>query len=168
MSQLPGAVILINNDVNDTVLATLGGQLLLDGYMTDTVFNSVIALNPNYMNTVHSDGYRILVILSDFRDLTNRNLADVVIFFAHGMANVMKNNLGPPTLSLPIARLNIYALLRANNSSQVVILPTTPSRRQSTLQGPLRQLLIDDFDPSGVHDANIDCELFNQDFINRK
>jgi hypothetical protein len=122
---LPPAIVFINADIDNQIRATLTTQLFLNEVMSDTEFDSRVSADPNYPINVHLQGLRILVVRQNYQDFTNRTLADVVIFVNQGQAVVEKNNFGPPGLSLPIARLNIYALLRSVGSSFVVILPGT-------------------------------------------
>jgi hypothetical protein len=167
--QIPSAIIFVNNDLDGYLQATLEKQLFIAESMTDVEFNARVVAIPNYPDIVHLQGLRILVIRETFRDYTNRNLADVVIFVKGGLATILKNNLGPPGLSLPVERLNIYALLRYNNSTSVIIVPSQPSYPFPRI-GPGgivgEELRADD--ASGVHAANTDNEFNNPDFINRK
>jgi len=165
MSTLPPAIIFINNDFNSTTIDTLASQLHLDGYISFDEFNSRVVADPNYPAVVHLQGQRIMVMLPTFQDTTNRALADVVLFYNQGQVTVLKNNFGPPGLSLPIARLNIYVLLRDVGSKYVVILPPSSTAPPRSLGG----IVVDQgADSSGVHDPNPDSEKNNLDFINRK
>jgi hypothetical protein len=158
---------IVNGDgyINSLTKQTLVTQLYLSETMTFKEFNSRVASDPNYARVVHLQGYRILVILPNFYDTTNRNLADMVLFYNQGQVTVLKNNFGPPGLSLPIQRINIYTLLRDVGSSSVVILPITATNPPRTLGG----IVVDELaDASGVHDPNSDNEYNNPDFINRK
>ena len=147
---LPGAVIFINSDeltreidgyfftdgyyqdgykvnpdgyINSITLGILKSQLYINESMTFKEFNDRVAFDPNYPNIIRLQGQRILVILQWMRDYTNRDLADIVLFYTHGQVVVEKNKFGPPGLSLPANRINIYTLLREVGSSAVVILP---------------------------------------------
>lgn len=171
---VPAAIIFLNADINDTVKNTLVSQLYIDESMTFAEFNSRQTVDPNYAKIVHLQGRRILVILPTFRDLTNRTLADVVLFYNQGQVTVEKNNFGPPGLSLPIARVNIYTLLRYNNSPGVVILPNVP-----TIQPGQDEELSETFGGGGIVTDELNAstpgmliedpdEDDNQDFINRK
>ena len=163
---LPAAIFFVNADIDSGIKATLTTQMFIDEVLTDTEFDSRVQSDPTYPDLVHLNGIRILVIRQNFRDYTNRNLADVVIFVKQGQATVEKNNFGPPGLSLPIQRITMYDLLRYNKSNQVVVLPPTP--------GPppafgLRGIVADELaDTSGVHAPNQDNESNNPNFINRK
>lgn len=162
---LPPAIIFINSDFNNITQNTLVSQLYINETLTFIEFNARVATDPNYATIVHLQGYRILVILPSLRDLTNRTLADIVLFYNQGQVTVEKNNLGPPGLSLPIDRLNIYVLLRDVGSASVVILPITSTRPPRSLGG----IVVDELaDASGVHDRNPDNIYNNEEFINRK
>lgn len=183
---LPPAIIFINADINSTTQSTLTSQLYVNEVMAFSEFNNRMSVDPTYVNNIHLQSLRILVILPTFQDFTNRNLADVVLFYNQGQVTVEKNNFGPPGLSLPIARLNMYELLRYNNSPYVVILPTTvtqppgsgddgkfpfgTSTKPRTPNHPgIGGIVADQLaDTSGVYEANPDNEYNNPDFINRK
>ncbi len=146
---LPPAIIFINSDpltitpdgyfvdgysvnpdgyINDITRQTLETQLFLDEVMTLKEFNTRVEVDPNYPTIVHLQRYRVMVIVPDYHDHTNRELADVVLFYSHGLVKVEKNKYGPPGLTLPLIRLNIYALLRDVGSPYVVILPPKPPK----------------------------------------
>lgn len=73
-------------------------------------FDGYVAQNPTWPIDVHLDGYRILV-LRDLWDLTNRSLADIVLFAKGGLVSVECNNYGPPGATLPIARAYLTDLI---------------------------------------------------------
>jgi hypothetical protein len=174
--QPPAAIFFVNSDLNATSLSNLQSQLYINDTMTDTEFDARTTADPNYPSTIHLQKLRVLVIRKDFRDLTNRALADVVVFVKQGMATILKNNFGPPGLSLPTERLNMYALLRAVGSPNVAILPQ-PSAPPTACgcscncncgSGLRGIFAIEARDTSGVQDSNPDNECNNSDFINRK
>lgn len=113
MSSLPSGIIFVNEDLNDILKQKIMSQLLIQEAMTGAEFDARVAADPNYPTIVKLENYRILVIRS-FRDTTNRNLADVVIFVKAGLAAIEKNNFGPPGLTYPVETFNIYGLLREN------------------------------------------------------
>jgi hypothetical protein len=162
---IPPAIIFINAEINDITQATLVGQLYIDEVMTGAEFDERVLNTPLYSTIVHLQGLRILVIRADYGDHTNRTLADVALFISGGMATVEKNNYGPPGLSLPIDRIDLYTLLRDVGSKNVVILPVTATAPPRSLGG----IVVDQLaDSSGVHDPNPDNIYNNPDFINRK
>lgn len=163
---LPSAIIFINADINDGIKNTLSSQLYIDEIMTDTEFDARILLDPSYPDQIHFNEMRIIVVLQDFRNYTNRNLADIVMFLKLGLAHIEINKLGPPGLALPIQHINIYQLLRYVKSDQVVILPAEhcPPKHHH-----LRGIVADQLaDSSGIYCPNPDNERNNESFKNRK
>lgn len=165
MTQLPPAIIFVNQDITDAIKNVLIEQLYIDETITITDFEQRLLGDSDYVSTVHNNGNRLLVIVADFRNYSQRNLADIVIFVKQGLATVLKNNYGPPGLAIPISNINIYQLLRYNKSPFVVILPEGNRQSNSALGGIFA---IQSEDLSGVHDVNPDNESNNEDFINRK
>jgi hypothetical protein len=168
---LPSAIIFINADINAGIQSTLKSQLYLDEIVQDTEFDARVLADPNYPQNIHSHGLRVMVIRQNFRDFTNRNLADVVLFVKQGQASVEKNNFGPPGLTFPISRINVYELLRYNNSPNVVILtaPPPPAVSPTSITYGIGGIVVDEIvDSSGVQLPNPDNEYNNPDFINRK
>ena len=132
---LPGVVIFVNDSVtlsNLNTLATDTGiqpnalvpltppgstiqgidvQLQITETITKADFDARVLADPNYPKVVHLNRLRILVILPDFQDITNRNLADVVMFVKQGLASVEKCKYGEPGFTLDAQRLNIFNLL---------------------------------------------------------
>lgn len=170
----PAAIIFINPDMDGYVQSILTSQLHINEIMTDTEFDARVVADPNYPAIVELQGLRILVIRRSFYDATNREFADLVLFFSHGMVSIEYKGNGPPKLTLPIERLNIYELLRFNNSSHVMILPKEHRRPTACCCthkcgcGLGGIFAIESADTSGVHCANPDNEYNNEDFINRK
>lgn len=183
--RLPPGIIFINADAMDGYIqdgynaidgytqtlmdgytkTTLMAQLYINEFLTDQEFNQRVNLNPTYAGTVRLQGLRLLVSKENFRDYTNRHLADLVLFYSHGLVSVLKSNFGPPGLTLTIDRINIYTLLRDVGSKYVAILPITATKPPKSLGGIVVSQL---GDTSGVHDPNPDNESNNLDFINRK
>lgn len=126
---LPAGIFFVNADITDDIKSVLTTQLYINEVLTDTEFDNRVSVDPDYPDQIRLNGLRLLVVRQNFRDYTNRQLADVVIFVSHGLAAVEKNNLCPfqplgnngfPSLTFPISRLNMYELLRYNRSNQVV------------------------------------------------
>jgi hypothetical protein len=140
----------------------LMSQLYINDYMAGSEFDARVLADPNYPNIAHLQGLRILVARENFLD---NALADVVLFYSHGMVNIEKNKYGPPGLAMPIDRLSIYTLLRDVGSKYVVILPVSATKPPHSLHG----IVVDQLgDSSGVYDVNPDNIYNNPDFINRK
>jgi hypothetical protein len=135
--QTPSAIILVNDTVTLDFLNTLhtddspspstivGLDTQLD--ITETIsfdeFNTRVANDPNYPATVHLNHLRLLVILTDFQDTTNRELFDIVLFVKNGLASVLKCKFGPPGLTLDIQRLNIFNLINGLRGNNVCCVP---------------------------------------------
>lgn len=114
MANIPPGIIFINEDLDATLKAKIATQLYIHETMTGTEFDARVSSNPSYPDIVRLQNTRILVI-RDFRDYTNREIADVVIFVKAGLAAIEKNNFGPPGLTLAVDTFYIYQLLRENN-----------------------------------------------------
>ena len=123
MSLLPAAIVFMNSDISDDQRVFMGKQLHVLETMSKAEFDARVAADPNYPAIIRSMKQRILVILTTFQDFVNRDLADVVLFLKGGLAYIEKQNNGPPKLAIDILRLDIYAILRYNKSSEVVVLP---------------------------------------------
>lgn len=109
--ELPAAIIFINNDLNSVLSNKISTQLFLDQIMDGYVFDGYVASDAYYASNLLLNNKRVLVKRS-FNDTTNRNLASVVIFVKSGLASILKNNFGPPGLTLPVQNFYIYQLLR--------------------------------------------------------
>lgn len=111
----PPAIIFVNNDLSDQVKSVLVANLYITEIMSDVEFDLRVTNDHNYPTIVHQQNKRIIVIRNTFQDLTNRNLADVVMFIKAGLCSIEKSNYGPPGLTLPVENLYIHELLRYNN-----------------------------------------------------
>ena len=143
------AIIFVNDHTNTSILGilqtettisqsidgTIASQLQVNDVISLSEFNARVAADPNYPTFIHLNKLRLLVILDDFQDLTNRNLADIVLYIKAGLASVLKNNFGPPGLTLPVVRLNLWNLVNGINSSNSVCvtfpLPLSPPETQT-------------------------------------
>lgn len=118
--ELPGAIIFVNSDINQTLQNTLVTQLIIDQVWDGYSFDGYISNNPNYPALVHASNQRILVIRTDFSDVTNRNLADIALFVKGGLASIEHNKFGPPRQTYIFNRLTIYSLVQPGYSSNSV------------------------------------------------
>lgn len=224
MSSLPPAIFFINGDITypstSTVafpgtdpkaseLTTLQTQLYIDETMTKQEFDIRMEGNPNYATIVHLQGYRILVIVPSYSDgyasysphhhphinVSNIRFADVVLFLHQGLADIECNRFGPPGQSYEIQRMNMYDILRAAHSHNVVTLPFSAMPHCNSCNYPfycdachtfsgIRTCsscgcgsqcgcttgLIDNqgIRSSNIHAPNCDNEYHNHDFIHRK
>lgn len=148
----PSAIIFINTDLVDQVLGVFVRQLYITEVLTASEFDSNVSVNVNYVNNVHADGYRILV-LRNLYDFTNRSLADIVLFAKAGLVSVLSNKYGPPGITLSIDRVYLTALINLQ------LVPPCPKHKgneyeQGFLGEPTNN---SDFDP-GHLDKNMNPE----------
>ena len=100
----PEGIIFVNSNLSEQVRQTIERQL----YITETI------------SFEEFDGYatytgRLLVLVTDFDNVENRELADVVIYVKMGLAYILKNNFGPTGLTVQVDRMYIHKLLIENN-----------------------------------------------------
>jgi len=105
----PSAIIFSNTDLSANVQAAISRQLYLTEVMTGAEFDARVAGNPNYPAIIHLNNLRILV-LRDLSDLTNRSLADLVLFFKAGLAYVLFHRTGAPGFTIPIDKMYLAEL----------------------------------------------------------
>jgi hypothetical protein len=108
---LPGAIIYINNDLNSALQTKIMNQLFIWELITEQTLLDRIASDPDYLITVRLDRKRILVTCNDIRASTTKTIVDVVLFVKSGLAYILKNNYGPPALTLPVERLYLNKLI---------------------------------------------------------
>ena len=113
----------MNSDISEAQKTLFESQLYINETLSGLEFDNRVVADPNYPAVVHNQNLRILVIRENFRDYTNRNLADVAAFVKQGQVTIEKNKFGPPNFSFTAIHLNIWKLLRGAGSDQVVILP---------------------------------------------
>lgn len=118
----PSAIIFVNNDLAGNVQSTLVRQLYINDVMSGDEFDARVIADPNYTKIIHLNNMRILVV-RDFSDGYNRNLADVAIFIKAGLATIEGNKFGPPGQIFPVDRLTIYELLMKYPISGTIPIP---------------------------------------------
>jgi hypothetical protein len=91
---LPGAVVMVNNDLSPSVQNRLQIQLHIDETITGQDLDLRIAADPSYVKNVRAMRQRVLV-MRDFRETANRTEMDVVIFVRESMVYVENNCYGP-------------------------------------------------------------------------
>jgi len=102
--RVPGAIVMINDDVSDSYLGRLEIQLHIDETLTGEEFDLRVAGDPDYPNSIRVLRQRILVI-RNHQDATNRELMDVILFIREGLASVSKNCFGPPGATFAVKDL---------------------------------------------------------------
>ena len=75
---VPGALVMVNNDLTPVIQNRLEIQLHIDESITGQTFDLRYAADPNYPHNVRALRRRIMVI-RDFRDHTNREQMDIVL-----------------------------------------------------------------------------------------
>lgn len=172
--QLPPAIIFINPEMTSSQIDNLKNQLFISDQMTGVEFDARLAVMPAYPLAVHTQGMRILVLRSDLNSASTDGYADVVMFVKNGLVSVLKNNCGPPGQTYTMAKLNVYELLRAADSSYVKILPKSPEPPTVPailpygvgVGGIVGEELR--YDKNKLTYVSPDNEYNNTDFINRK
>jgi hypothetical protein len=102
-------IIYVNTDLSPNVLAALQRQLMITDTMTGTEFDARVAADPNYPTIAHQEKFHLLVI-RPLTDLTNRNLADLVIFVKGGLASAEDCKSGRPRFTLPVDRMTLHEI----------------------------------------------------------
>jgi hypothetical protein len=111
--KLPGAVIFINNQINNITQKTLEDQLFITETLDNIEFDGYVSEDGYYLKNIHQNHLRILVIRDDYSSHINWDYADVVLTINQGLAYVELNKIGPPSNTFPINRLTIYDLLKS-------------------------------------------------------
>jgi hypothetical protein len=106
----PPAIIFINSDLVQQIQDVFTRQLYLTEIISKATLDSRVIADGYYNNTVHIDGYRIMVMM-DLSDQNNRAVADIVLFAKSGMVSVLSNKYGVPGVTLPIDRVYLTALI---------------------------------------------------------
>lgn len=101
---LPGAVILVNNDLSPSVLNRLQIQLHISETISGQTFDLRLAAEPNYVQAVRGMRQRLLV-MRDFRERENRTVFDVVIYIKESMVYIEGNCFGPTGASFALSNL---------------------------------------------------------------
>lgn len=112
MVAVPAAVIFVNDDLTDNVLAKLISQLHISEALTGETFDSRLSSDSTYVDKIKQLGRRVLVV-RDFSDISNRDYADVLIFVKNGLAAVETDKVGPPGITFEVidlywGKLGIY------------------------------------------------------------
>lgn len=91
----------VGSSAGPSTLTALVTQLFIDDVMTKKEFDARIVVDSNYPLIIHLRGFRILVIVPQYYDETNRHFADVVMFLHQGMVDVECNRLAWPIYGTP-------------------------------------------------------------------
>ncbi|CAM6006088.1 unnamed protein product [Sphagnum balticum] len=149
---------IVPNTPEPSTVQGIDVQLDITETITFAEFNARVAVDPNYPTNVHLNGLRILVILPDFQDTTNRNLADIVMFVKQGIASVESCRFGPPGFSIDVQRLNIWNLTYSLRPRNEVCWPfpgyLKPPQTQ-TPENPRPHEHLDRHRPEGLGDLEL-------------
>jgi hypothetical protein len=99
------AIIFVNNDILTSINDMLVKQLFIDEVIDGYTLDQRVAADSNYASSVVRLRQKIMVVRS-FSELTNRDIADVVIFVAGGLATVEVNKFGPPGATFAVVNLH--------------------------------------------------------------
>lgn len=105
MVAVPAAIVFVNSDVALQVRTWAAHQLHIDEVISGAEFDSRVAADGYYVDKVHQFNLRLMVH-RPFTDLTNRQLADLVLFIRDGLAYVEQNKFGPPGASFQVLLLH--------------------------------------------------------------
>ena len=102
MVAVPSGIVFVNNEISASVQDKLVTQLFIDYILTGDEFDAIIATTPNYPATVKQFRKRLLVIRSYDQDnivnnIPNRTLADILLYVANGLANMLTSSGHGPT-----------------------------------------------------------------------
>src|ERR1039457_1445096 len=89
------AIIFSNIDLSQSIMDTLIVQLRLTYIINAADFDNNVAIDGYYISDIYQLNLRVLV-LRDLQDQTNRNIADIVLFFKNGLASVLCRKVAQP------------------------------------------------------------------------
>lgn len=116
MVAVPSGIIFVNSDISPSVQEKLVTQLFIDYVLTGDEFDANVNADPNYPIEVKQFRKRVLVIRSFdqgniVNNIPNRELADIILFVANGLANVLtKSGHAPsfPIINIHWGQFNIF------------------------------------------------------------
>lgn len=100
----PAGIIIINNDLTDSVQTAIVSQLHISEVIDGVTFDARMLADTNYSSNIKQLNLRILVKRS-LQELDNRDVADLVLFATHGSISILSSGFGPPGYSYPINRV---------------------------------------------------------------
>lgn len=109
----PPLIIFVNNDLTDQVKSVVQKQLFITETITGAEFDARVEADPGYVSEIYGNNLRLLVI-RPFNDLTNRTLADLVIFIKAGLASIERSKFGPPGQTFTVQRMYLSQLINTN------------------------------------------------------
>ena len=100
----PAAILIVNNDLTETVQKMLEKQLYISETMDGYSFDEYMLENPNFAIEQRLLNKRLLVI-RPLNEFMNREQADIVGFVSHGLIGILKDKVGPPEKTFAIVNL---------------------------------------------------------------
>lgn len=109
MVAVASGIIFVNDDISPSVQEKMVTQLFIDYILTGDEFDANVSTDSTYPNQVKQFRKRILVIRSFdqgniVNNIPNRELADIILFVANGLANVLTKSGHHP--SFPIVNIH--------------------------------------------------------------
>ena len=101
---LPGAILMVNNDLSDVTQQRLMAQLSISEAILGEEFDVRYAGNPEYPKAIRVLRQRLMVIRS-FQDKTNAHEMDVLCYVKNDLISVCRNCFGPPGSTKPIKNI---------------------------------------------------------------
>jgi hypothetical protein len=101
---LPGALVMVNNDLSVSVQNRLQIQLHIDETINGQELDLRIAADPTYPQNVRAVRHRVM-IMRDLRETNNRTEMDLVIFVRESMVYVERNCFGPTGKSIYLSNV---------------------------------------------------------------
>lgn len=105
MVAVPSGIIFVNNEISPSVQDKLVTQLFIDFILTGDEFDAMIISDPTYPAKIKQFRKRILVIRNYdegkiINNIPNRELADIVLYIANGLANMVTKSGHHPSVAV--------------------------------------------------------------------
>lgn len=104
MSIYPAAVLVVNDDLTESVKTMLVRQLLIDEVISGEAYDLLASADGYYNQDMRKQNKRILII-RPLDEVFNRDEVDIVAFISHGMISIEENKFGPKGFTWPIVNL---------------------------------------------------------------
>ena len=63
--------------------------------ISESEFIARMTVDPNYVDIIHVNNLRVMVLKDFVQNLLNNEIADLVMFIKNGLASILKYNMGP-------------------------------------------------------------------------
>lgn len=113
MAVVPPAILFVNDDLSPSVKETLIRQLFINQVLDGATFDSYVAADPSWPDTIKQFDQRVMVIrtFADRFNVPTWDIPDVVIFIKNGLASIEINK-GQPGFTVPVLKLDWGYLLQ--------------------------------------------------------